>query len=662
MNTKNYAEINILNTINNNVDKINEILASGNFNSQNLKKLIDLYENLYNYTNDINYCKNIADIYYFYFKQKEEALKYYLTYVSKVHNDSFAYHIISLIYKSQKNNTEYKKYLDIALNSSHRKVAEPIPHSDDLVLGINIGVAAGLSMNDNVKYGLETYKKIMQYSPIPNNMITPYLDLEIKKAEQLFNDKNWQEAMIKYKNVFNNSTLQEGDFINLITCLAELKETELAMEYLRKYEESAEDKDRANYVIADLLYFKFNIIPESIQRFERYLVNNPDDALINNTLGHLYSVYYKDKFLDKQLKYFLKAHDLNPNSRTFTRNVALTYNKLGEFKKSDSYYKRLLNINPTHNDYVDYACMLIKNGDFKNGFEYFKHRFQKEDKPALYPPMLPPDKELVNTKQLKNSVILVQAEQGYGDSIMYARFVKELATKAKKVLFVVQNELVDLFKTSDLGAEILPMDTDFSILEYDYHIPVMNLPILLNTTVKTIPYKDKYLTADSHKIEHFGYEFVTDSKKIKIGIAFAGHDVLKDLNRDIELVEFLPILKMRNANIYILQHEDFNKQVDALPKGCNVINVGKDFTTFEDTAAAIMNMDIVITTDNVILNLAGALGVKTFGLFNRFTEYRWYDLNGNDVGWYQSVKPYKAQAMDEWSDLIDQIKLDLKNI
>ncbi|MGN1154105.1 MAG: tetratricopeptide repeat protein, partial [Candidatus Gastranaerophilaceae bacterium] len=239
MNTKNYAEINILSTINNNVDKINEILASGNFNSQNLKKLIDLYENLYNYTNDINYCKNIADIYYFYFKQKEEALKYYLAYVSKVHNDSFAYHIISLIYKSQKNNTEYKKYLDIALNSSHRKVAEPIPHSDDLVLGINIGVAAGLSMNDNVKYGLETYKKIMQYSPIPNNMITPYLDLEIKKAEQLFNDKNWQEAMIKYKNVFNNSTLQEGDFINLITCLAELKETELAMEYLRKYEESA---------------------------------------------------------------------------------------------------------------------------------------------------------------------------------------------------------------------------------------------------------------------------------------------------------------------------------------------------------------------------------------------------------------------------------------
>lgn len=660
MSLNKYVELNILDYVSSNADKVNEILNGENFNSQNLKELLLAYENLYNFTHDVCYMKNIGDVYFFYFNQKEKALEAYLNYCSKIHNDSSVYYLISSIYKSLKDNVNAKKYLHMALKVSGQKVAEPIPHGDDLVLGVNIGVAAGLSMNDNIKYGVDIYKKILQYSPIPNNIMTPYLDLELKKADELFNDKKWQEAMIKYKNVFNHSTLQEGDFINLISCLAELKEIELAMEYLRQYEETAEDKDRANYVIADLLYFKFDKIPESIERFEKYLLNNSDDALVNNTLGHLYSIYYKDKFLDKQLKYFSKAHGLNPNSRTFTRNLALTYNRLGDFESANHYYKRLLNINPTNNDYFDYACLLIKYGKFEEGYKYLTYRFKKEDNPALYPPMLAPDKMLKSLDDAENSVILVQCEQGFGDSIMYARFVKELSKRVKKVIFVVQNELIDLFKTSDLGAEIVGTDTDFSLLEYDYHLPIMTLPLFLGTTFNTIPYTDKYLVVDTKKIEHFGCEFITKPKNIKVGLAFEGNNILKDLNRDVELSEFIPILKMRGVDVYLLQKEDLKKQVEKLPKGCNLINIGKDFVNFDDTAAAIMNMDLVITSDNVILNLAGALGVKTFGLFNRFTEYRWFNLKNNHTKWYDSIKPYQAKTMDVWDDVIEQIKKDIK--
>ena len=71
-------------------------------------------------------------------------------------------------------------------------------------------------------------------------------------------------------------------------------------------------------------------------------------------------------------------------------------------------------------------------------------------------------------------------------------------------------------------------------------------------------------------------------------------------------------------------------------------------------------MDLVISTDNVILNLAGALGVKTYGVFNKFTEYRWFDLSGEDVKWYKSVKPYQAKDMNIWKDVIGTIKKDIK--
>ena len=132
------------------------------------------------------------------------------------------------------------------------------------------------------------------------------------------------------------------------------------------------------------------------------------------------------------------------------------------------------------------------------------------------------------------------------------------------------------------------------------------------------------------------------------------------MNRDVELEQFIPIMKMKGVDVYILQHEDPKKQIQNLPEGLNVINVGKDFSTFEDTAAAIKNMDLVISTDNVILNLAGALGVKTYGLFNKFTEYRWFDLSGDDVKWYKSVKPYQAKDMNIWKDVIGTIKKDIK--
>lgn len=661
MKSGNYTELNTPDCVQENICKINQIINSGNLNSQNLKTLISCYETLFNITNEIRYKKNIADLYYFYFNQKDKALEEYLSYAAKVNNDSAVFHIISSIYKTKKDNVNHKKYLEMALSSSYAKVSSPIPNSDDLILGVNIGIAAGLSMNDDVKYGVETYKKIMQYSPTPANIMTPYLDLELKKADEFFENKNWQEAMIKYKNVFNSSTLEENEFVKLISCLAELKETNIAMEYLCRYEERAQDKVRADYVIADLMYFKFNRIPEAIERYERYIQSNKDDALVYNTLGHLYSELYNDQFLDKQLEYFLKAHNLNPNSKTFTRNTALIYNKLGDFKNADKYYKLLLNINPSCDDYFDYGCFLIKNGKFKEGYKYFAYRFRKENKPALYPPMLPPDKELTNKKDIKGNTILVQCEQGFGDSIMYARFVKQLSKIAKKVIFIAQTELTDLFNTSDLGAEILGSDTDFSKLKYDFHVPIMNLPIFLETTKDNIPDCEGYLSVDEKKSEHFGYEFITNPKNIKIGLSFEGHNVSRDLNRDIELEQFLPLMKMRGVDVYILQHEDPKKQINNLPKECNIINVGKDFTTFEDTAAAIVNMDLVITTDNVILNLAGALGVKTFGLFNKFTEYRWFDLSGEDVVWYKSVKPYQASGMNLWKDVIAKIKKDVKN-
>ena len=90
-------------------------------------------------------------------------------------------------------------------------------------------------------------------------------------------------------------------------------------------------------------------------------------------------------------------------------------------------------------------------------------------------------------------------------------------------------------------------------------------------------------------------------------------------------------------------------------------NLGDTFDTFSDTAAAIKNMDIIISTDNVILNLAGALGVKTYALFNKSTNYRWFKLEGNDVGWYSSVCPLQVDYTDNWNSVFLKLVNILSN-
>ena len=94
----------------------------------------------------------------------------------------------------------------------------------------------------------------------------------------------------------------------------------------------------------------------------------------------------------------------------------------------------------------------------------------------------------------------------------------------------------------------------------------------------------------------------------------------------------------------------------------NIINLGKYFHDFSDTAAAIENCDLIISTDSAVLNLAGAMGKKTFGLFEQYPELGWYKLDGKDVGWYKSVKPFRIKYGKDFNIEINEITNLIKNL
>ena len=121
-------------------------------------------------------------------------------------------------------------------------------------------------------------------------------------------------------------------------------------------------------------------------------------------------------------------------------------------------------------------------------------------------------------------------------------------------------------------------------------------------------------------------------------------------------------MQLPDVEVYSFQVDDLTHQMDRIPEDAQLIRLGKTFKNWEDTACAMMNMDLMVTTDNGVMNLAGALGVKTFGLFNTIVEWRWFKTTGNDIAWYKSIKPFQCPTSKAWEVPVLDIMTEIEKL
>lgn len=390
----------------------------------------------------------------------------------------------------------------------------------------------------------------------------------------------------------------------------------------------------------------------AIEYFEKHIEKNPQDALIYNMIGYLYKRIDEDENIDKQIKYFEKALEIRPDFRSATRNLAYAYYRMRKYEEAIKFYRNLLKLDPLADDYCAYACIMLQLGDFKEGWKYYEYRFLKKYGRTDYPAI---DKPRWEGQTIPDKTLLVQYEQGFGDSIQFLRYLQLLKPFVKKIIFRVQDELVDLFRINVNGIEIAENSTSFEDLSFDYHIPLMSIPSVINTSIENIPSPEGYINAEKNKVEAYKKEFF-DNDCFKIGISWHGMPT-GNRDRDVPLTHFYNLSKLNNVKIYSFQKGPGEKQLEKLPLGIEIINMGKIFNNFSDTAAAMANLDLFITSDNSSFNLAGAMGKRTFVLLNKDSEWRWF-LDEDSTPWYNSVKIFKKQKKNESWDLLMQRVID----
>ena len=188
------------------------------------------------------------------------------------------------------------------------------------------------------------------------------------------------------------------------------------------------------------------------------------------------------------------------------------------------------------------------------------------------------------------------------------------------------------------------------------------MPIVCETTPNTIPCAKGYLKVPKAKVNAYRKKHINDNNKFKIGIAYEGTMASKETDRDIPLHFMHELMKMPDVEVYSFQVEDVSRQMDRIPEDATLIRLGKTFSNWHDTACAMNCMDLMVTTDNGVMNLAGALGIKTFGLFNTIVEWRWFKTEGEDIAWYKSIKPFQCPTSKAWDIPVKEVIEEIQKI
>lgn len=519
-------------------------------------------------------------------------------------------------------------------------------------------------MNGRRPEGLKLYQELVKDLSGDDKAIaiSNFIKYAFLEGRELAQEGKWIEALDIYREIMTYPNYPLTTYKNVGLCMKAIKNYTIALTFFELYEKDSPDKYEAYMNLGEIYYKGFNNLEKAIGYFEECLKIKDDEYTIWNMLGHLYSTLYRDDKEEEQVKYLKGAYNLNPKDRVVVKNLAYVLGKFDRTEEADRYYKELMDLNPLHSDLHSYGAYLVRHKRFKEGFEFLRHRFQKEDlENCCFPGIFFGKKGWVPNKRVEGKKVLLHCEQGFGDTMMFGRYAKVLKNKCEHVTMAVQQGLYTLFKEADLGVDIV-VDKYATDSDVDYVIPMMDLPLVCGTTPEKIPYTEGYLSIPQTYVDDYRKKYITDDKPFKIGIAFEGSLSSVETQRDIPLKELYPLMQLPHVQVYCFQVGELSNQIPQVPKEYNFTAIGGTFKDWLDTASAMKCMDLMVTTDNGVMNLAGSLGVKTFGLFNSLTEWRWFKTEGEDIGWYKTIKPFQCKVHNGWTEVVERVLANIKEL
>ena len=336
------------------------------------------------------------------------------------------------------------------------------------------------------------------------------------------------------------------------------------------------------------------------------------------------------------------------------RGVALQ--ELGDPVGALAAYDRALALDPENAETQrNRAQVLLQMGRLPEGWTVFEWRWKTKHFAAIRRDW--PCPQWDGRPQAK-ATVLVHAEQGFGDTIQFARYLPLIADRVGRVLVECPAQLTKLMAGCTGVDDVIAAGSP--LLACDFHIPMMSLPGAFATELDTIPDDIPYLAVTEERRDSW-LERVGGQGQFRVGVVWKGsHHHQRNTWRSPGLAALRSLFDVPGVHWVSLQKDDEAKDLRTQELTSTLLALGGRLGDFSDTAAAMAHLDLIISPDTAVAHLAGALGRPTWLMLPHVAEWRWL-MARNDSPWYPTMRLFRQGTRGDWAEAVGRMAVDLQD-
>lgn len=438
----------------------------------------------------------------------------------------------------------------------------------------------------------------------------------------------------------------------LATALGACKKHDQALEAAQRCVELAPDRPQAHLCLG-WVHQQAGRFDQAQAEYERAVQIDPRNSDAHRSLAALFDATGQ---VERAIACLSRALELRPNDVEGWNNLSTLQRRIRNYRGALQAAEMALKLAPGHPlSHGSRGLALLSLGDYINGFAEYEWRWRCENfttRPRDF------DQPMWDGSDPAGRTIFVHSEQGYGDTIQFVRYVPMLAERGATVILecalLLRTLLVGLKGPSRL------IVTGMKPGDFDLHVPLLSLPRIFKTTLQTVPHRVPYLSVDTVRQDAWKKKIEAAGAGLKVGLTWAGN-AKPDPDRTCPPEMLAPLGQVEGVVFISLQKREGMPQAMRNPPGLNLLDLSDELRDFADTAAVLMNLDLLITIDTAVAHLAGALARPTWTMLPWSCDWRWLQ-DRSDSPWYPTMRLFRQSAPGDWPSVVSQIISRLREV
>jgi tetratricopeptide (TPR) repeat protein len=520
--------------------------------------------------------------------------------------------LISRAIAADPKRAEYRANLGIVLQESGRAAQAVDVYREALALApnqpeIHNNLANALQQTGDFDAAIEAYRKALTLRP-------DFIQARFNLANALTNAGDFHAAVKLYRQALEISPDHFEAWLNLGIALVKAGDLDAALD--------------AN---------------------QRAVALRPASADVQKNLGQ---VLQKLGRYHEAIDALEMASLMSPTVAEISLDLGNALRESGRLDEAVEAYRRSVAQKPGFADaHYGLSWALLLKGELAEGLREYEWRHRLAEAAGATPETTAPRWD---GSALEGKRILLQAEQGFGDTLFALRYLPRIVARGGVVVVRAPSPLVRLFR-NQCGIERVVTNEE-AVSDAAVQCPMMGLPRLFETRVEDIAAIVPYVTADAELVELWKkrIEGKDPQAQKRVGLVWAGRPT--PLNRSIPFPILSPLMNIQDVSFYSLQKGG----QAAVAAGSRIANWDARLTDFAHTAALIANLDLVITIDTAVAHLAGAMGKPVWVMLQFAADWRWF-TGRTDSPWYPTMRLSRQKTPGDWTGVVEEVTAALEN-